>query len=100
MLPFLCPEIFPESLLPPLANYLKNPKASTGSDVVLTRALLGYNNTPEASYLFEVAEGSLFRYQKKTYQKGRKRRTRFECIELSSKRLYLFNQNAQITLIQ
>ncbi|MDP6922757.1 MAG: sprT domain-containing protein, partial [Lutibacter sp.] len=62
--------------------------------------LLGYNNTPEASYLFEVAEGSLFRYQKKTYQKGRKRRTRFECIELSSKRLYLFNQNAQITLIQ
>ena len=39
MLPFVQPSIYPTTILPLLANYLKNPKASTGSDVKLTYAL-------------------------------------------------------------
>ena len=41
MLPFLHPTIFPNHMLTPLAHYLKNPKASTDSDVKLSLALKG-----------------------------------------------------------
>lgn len=100
MLPFLQPTIFPIKLLPYLANYLKNPKASTGSDVHLTYALKQYDADSDKSIIQELQPGSLFTYNKKTYKKGTTRRTRIECLELASKRVYLFNQNAEVTLIQ
>ncbi|SDY01745.1 hypothetical protein SAMN05444411_11410 [Lutibacter oricola] len=100
MLPFIQPEIYPLDILPHLANYLKNPKASTGSDVNLTRALLKYNANSTKNYIFEIEQNSIFVYNKKTYKKGKKRRTRFECLELKSKKLYLFNQNAEVELIK
>ena len=100
MLPFLQPAIFPEYLLPFLANYLKNPKASTGSDVQLTYALNKYSDNSEKSFIFELQNGSLFLFKDKTYKKGAKRRTRYECVEMNSKKTYLFNQNAQVTLCE
>ncbi|SNR62344.1 SprT-like domain-containing protein [Lutibacter flavus] len=96
MLPFINPTIYPENILPLLANYLKNPKASTGSDVSLTYALKQFDENSEKSFIFEIACGSNFIFKNKIYKKGNLRRTRFECIELSSKRTYLFNQNAEI----
>ena len=39
MLPFLNPEVFPNNLLPLLANHFKNPKASSDTDVKLSLAL-------------------------------------------------------------
>ncbi len=98
MLPFLQPSIFPQELLPYLANYLKNPKASTGADIKLTYALNQYNKPNNKNFIFEIPEGSIFTFKNKEYKKGAKRRTRFECIEITSKKVYLFNQNAEITL--
>ncbi|SNR53049.1 SprT-like family protein [Lutibacter agarilyticus] len=100
MLPFLQPSIFPEELLPYLANYLKNPKASTGSDVHLTYALKQFDTASNTTIMVEIAHGSLFMYNNKTYKKGNTRRTRIECIELNSKKTYLFNQNAEVILLQ
>lgn len=100
MLPFLQPSIFPEELLPYLANYLKNPKASTGSDAHLTYALKQFDKKSDATIIVEIAHGSLFTYNNKTYKKGKLRRTRIECIELNSKRTYLFNRNAEVILLQ
>lgn len=99
MLPFVQPTIFPEQVLPHLANYLKNPKASTGSDVKLTYALKQYDKKTDATIIFKLASGSFFSYNNKTYQKGALRRTRIECVEMSSKKTYLFNQNAEVVLI-
>ena len=100
MLPFLQPSIFPQKLLPYLANYLKNPKASTGSDVHLTYALKQFDAESDATIIVEITHGSLFTYNNKTYKKGNTRRTRIECIELQSKKTYLFNQNAEVILLQ
>lgn len=100
MLPFLQPSIFPQQLLPYLANYLKNPKASTGSDVHLSYALKQFDEKSDKHLIFEIDQGSLFNYNNKTYKKGNTRRTRIECIELSSKKVYLFNQNAEVILLQ
>jgi hypothetical protein len=99
MLPFVQPTIFPQKLLPYLANYLINPKASTGSDVNLTYVLKQYDAILDKNFIFEIPFGSIFTFNKKTYKKGKLRRTRFECLELHSKKVYLFNQNAEINLI-
>jgi SprT protein len=100
MLPFLQPSIFPSELLPYLANYLKNPKASTGSDVNLTFALKQYDEKSGKNFIFELQHGSIFSFNNKSFKKGNKRRTRFECLEINSNRIYLFNQNAEVEFIK
>ncbi len=96
MLPFIQPLIYPQELLPVLANYFKNPKASTGADVKLTYALKQFDENTGKSFIFELNEGNLFNFKGKTYKKGATRRTRIECVEMHSKRTYLFNQNAEV----
>lgn len=100
MLPFLQPTIFPNNVLPVLANYLKNPKASTSSDVNLTYALKQYDEMSGKNFIFELQHGSIFTFNNKSYKKGNIRRTRFECVELSSNKTYLFNQNAEVIILK
>ncbi|MGB4742046.1 MAG: SprT-like domain-containing protein [Flavobacteriaceae bacterium] len=100
MLPFIRPEIFPNDVLPLLAMHFKNPKASSDSDPVLALKLKQYDAPNGKTFIFEVPEGATFRlYNGKLFQKGSKRRTRFECTELASGRLYVFNPNAEVELI-
>lgn len=97
MLPFLRPEIYPNEILPHLAKYLKNPKASTDADVNLSLALRG--NVAEAgkNFIFEIPVGDLFEFKSTIYKRGNKRRTRFECLNMTNKRVYLFNQNVEVS---
>ena len=99
MLPFVNPSIFPMSILPHLANYLKNPKASTDSDVNLSLAMKQFNEKSDKSFIFEIPLNSTFLFKNKAYIRKNKRRTRFECLELNTKRIYLFNQNAEVELV-
>jgi hypothetical protein len=99
MLPFLTPEIYPDSILKPLAHYLKNPKASTGSDVSLTLALKGNIASTGKCFIFDVPYGNSFAFNNKLYKRGKKRRTRYECIQIESQKMYLFNQNAEVKII-
>ena len=100
MLPFIRPEVFPNDVLPLLAMHFKNPKASSDSDPVLALKLKQYDTPNGKTFIFEAPEGAAFRlYNGKLFRKGPKRRTRFECTELSSGRLYVFNPNAEVELI-
>ena len=100
MLPFLNPEIFPEHLLPILANHFKNPKASSDTDVQLALALKAFDDSQDRTFVFEVPLGSSFKlYNGKIFKKGNKRRKRYECYEIKSGRTYLFNPNAEVELI-
>ena len=96
MLPFLRPEIYPSEILPFLATYLKNPKASTDTDVNLSLVLKG--NVAEAgnNFIFEIPFGSFFEFKNVIYKRGNKRRTRFECLNMNTKKVYLFNQNVEV----
>ena len=101
MLPFIRPEVFPNDVLPLLAMHFKNPKASSDSDPVLALKLKQYDTPNGKTFIFEVPQGSTFQlYKEKLFRKGPKRRTRFECTELSSGRLYVFNPNAEVDLIE
>ena len=99
MLPFLSPTIYPKELLPYLANYLKNPKASTDSDVQLALALKKYSEPSDKSFIFEIPFDTNFLFKNRIFRRGNKRRTRYECLELKTKKIYLFNQNAEVELV-
>jgi len=100
MLPFLNPIIFPEPLLPMLAKHFKNPKATSDSDATLALALKQFDAPNNKTYVFEVPLGSRFKlYNGKVFQKGNKRTKRFECVEVKTGRLYLFNPNAEVELL-
>ncbi|THD69886.1 sprT domain-containing protein [Robertkochia marina] len=100
MLPYIRPEIFPSSLLPVIANHFRNPKASSDTDARLSVALKAFDPDNDKNYIFEIPHGSLFRiYNGKVFKKGNKRVKRFECIEVSSGKIYLFQPNAEVELL-
>lgn len=100
MLPFLNPEIFPNAILPLLAKHFKNPKASSDTDVNLAIALKQFDAPNNKTYVFEVPLGSMFKmYNGKVFKKGNKRVKRIECIEVATGKLYLFNPNAEVELL-
>ncbi|RSK40637.1 SprT-like domain-containing protein [Mangrovimonas spongiae] len=100
MLPFLNPSIFPAELLPLLAKHFKNPKASSDTDVTLSLALKQFDEPNDKTYIFEIPFGSTFKlYNGRVFKKGNKRVKRYECVEVTTGRLYLFNPNAEVELI-
>ena len=97
MLPFLNPDIFPNELLPILAYHFKNPKASSDTDLQLALALKSYDQQNGKNYIFEVPLGHSFKlYNGRVFKKGKKRTKRYECVEVKTGKLYLFNPNAEI----
>ncbi len=100
MLPFLNPTIFPKHLLPLLANHFKNPKASSDTDTKLALTLKQFDAPNDKTYIFEVPLGSIFKmYNGRVFKKGVKRIKRYECLELKSGQVYLFNPNAEVEII-
>jgi hypothetical protein len=101
MVPFIRPEIFPPNLLPLLARHFKNPKASSDTDATLSLALKQYDAENDKNYIFELPYGSVFRISNgKIFKKIAQRVKRYECLEISSGRTYLFNPNAEVELLK
>jgi hypothetical protein len=100
MLPFIHPAIFPNNLLPLIANHFRNPKASSDTDARLSIVLKQFDPENDKNYIFEIPFGSSFRlYNGKVFKKGNKKVKRYECVELSTGRVYLFNPNAEVELL-
>ncbi|PWG06483.1 SprT-like domain-containing protein [Polaribacter aquimarinus] len=99
MLPFLHPEIYPKEILPLLAKYLKNPKASTDADVNLSLVLKENKAENGKSFIFAIPEGMFFVFKDIIYKRGKKRRTRYECLNTKNQKVYLFNQNVEVKKI-
>lgn len=96
MLPLLNPEVFPKDLLPYLANYLRNPKASTDSDFKLAEVLLSYSDQKEVLRVNMLEEKAKFEYNNHIFQKLHKRRTRILCKRLKDGKSFLFSPNTPI----
>ncbi len=100
MVPFIRPEIFPNQLLPLLARHFKNPSASSDTDATLALALKQFDQQNDKNYVFEIPYGSTFRiHNGKIFKKIALRTKRYECLEISSGRVYLFNPNAEVELL-
>lgn len=100
MLPYIHPEVFPSRLLPVIAHHFKNPRASSDTDEKLALALKQYDPANDKNYIFELPLGSVFRlYNGRIFKKGNKRVKRYECVELNTGKIYLFNPNAEVELL-
>jgi len=100
MLPFVNPEIYSDEILPFLAGYLINPKASTDADLKLSLILKQYDKQTNKSFIFEIPFESKFQHNNKIFVKGNKRRTRYECVEVQTDRKYMFHANAEVDLLK
>ncbi len=100
MLPFLKPEIFPDKILSELASYLINPKASSDGSVNLSLAFRKFDVNSDKTLIFEIPVRSKFQYRNRTFIKGKKRRTKYECVEFLTDRKYIFHPHAEVELIK
>ena len=97
MIPFISPNIFPSKLLGIVANHFKNPSASSDIDPILTIALKDFDKEKSVIFVFEIPIGSIFRTKDgRIFQKGRKRIKCFECIEINTKKIYIFQPHAEV----
>lgn len=98
---FYWPEIFPHQLLPLLARHFRNPKASSDTDATLSLALKQYDEkVSDKNYIFELPIGAKFRiHNGKVFKKIALRIKRYECIELQTGRIYLFQPNAEVEVL-
>ena len=101
MQPFYEKDIFPPDVKQAIINYLDNPAASSCSDLNLYRSLRKYDALKEAVHTVEkLPLNSLFKLKDgRVFRKEEKLRKRYKCIEISSKRIYLFSPVAEVEVI-
>jgi SprT protein len=100
MVPFIRPEVFPRELLPLLARHFKNPKASSDTDTTLALALKQYDPATDKNYVFQIPYGSTFRiHNGRVFKKIALRVKLYECQEIATGKIYLFNPNAEVELL-
>lgn len=101
MLPFLRPDIFPNDVLPVLARHFKNPTASSDTDAVLSVALKKYDAATDKNYIFELVQGAVFVTDNgRKFKKGKKLRKRYQCLEMETGKVYLFQPNVQVEVLK
>jgi hypothetical protein len=102
MQPFFDQNVFPPDVKQAITNYLNNPAASSCSDLNLYRSLRQYDAPKEsmltveklpANAVFKIKDGRVFR-------KGEQLRKRFKCVEVSTKRVYLFSPVAEVEVLE
>lgn len=88
---FLQKSIFPKDIVHALKVYIKNPGASTCSSPLLLETLKGYDIENGLEFVKNIGVGNDFLNHKgELFKVQRKRRTRWECVMLESKDIYLF----------
>jgi hypothetical protein len=98
--PFLETEIFPQPLLTPLKKHMQNAKATFATDANLTMALREFDPPNNKKCIFELKQGTLFNTQEgRVFSKDAKRRTRFVCTCIKTKKQYLFPPFVEVSPI-
>ena len=97
LLPFLCPNVFPDPICSILARHMKNPKASTDRDFDLVMALKTFDKNKFQTFIYQIENGVMFQiHNGKKFIKIKKRRTRFECKEVITGKIYVFSPHAEV----
>ncbi|GHB45609.1 hypothetical protein GCM10008106_28290 [Mongoliitalea lutea] len=102
MYPVFTTEVFPLDILLPLGKYMRNPKASTGSDHQLIKAIRAFDSNRDESLIFlmDLKVGEQFILQQRTFVKKESRRTRVLCEEVPSGSRYLISGRAEVLPIE
>ena len=101
MQPFLQNGSFPDDINRVLVRSLINSKASSTSDIELSRVLKFYDKPSHEIHVEDLSEGAIFQMANgKQFRKGERIRTRFKCQNLQNKRFYLFHPLTQVSPIE
>jgi len=97
MMPLIEQDVFPEDLKMALVSHLKNPKASSNSDIRLVKALSKYDERAiNTVFLDEMTTGQHFIWDKREFIKDETIRKRILCYDTRSRKKYLFNPIARV----
>lgn len=97
LIPVLEQKELPTSIEAALLNSLNNLKASSCTDIHLTRALRAFNENNDALELLEnIGNNVHFRLGEKTFQRGILRRRKYLCKEVNTGKQYLVNRLAEV----
>ncbi len=89
---FLEMDVFPADLAEALEQSLFNSKASSHSDIRLSRVLHKYDKTSGGVKVEDLPENAVFRTETgRRFRKGPRQRIRFKCQNLDNGRFYLFH---------
>ena len=102
MQPFFEKDIFPADVKHAITSYLNNPAASSCSDLNLYRSLRKYDAPKESVLTVEkVPLKALFKIKGgRVFRKEEQLRKRFKCVEIATKRVYLFSPVAEVELVE
>lgn len=98
--PFLNESVFPPEVLYTLKKYMNNPAASSCSDADLQRVLRRYDANQDLKLLEDLPMHAYFELNGRIFKKGKLLRKRFECLEMSSKKLYLVSNIAEVKQVE
>jgi hypothetical protein len=98
---FIEHNVFPDDIRNVLLQSLHNPAASSCADEALLRILRRYDAKKEhALFVEDVPAGTFFQtHDGRIFQKGERVRKRFRCLEVATKRLYLFSPVYEVELL-
>jgi SprT protein len=98
---FLQKKIFPADVESTLMHSLKNPAASSCGDEKLLRVLRNYDPKKEGHVLVEQLQaGEKFMIKDgRVFIRGEKQRTRIKCMEVATKKWYLFSGVYEVMLM-
>ena len=99
--PFLTTDIFPLEVFSALRMYMKNPAASSCSDMNLLKTLKLHDEQSDIIFIEYLPRNALFLYNgSRIFQKGERIRKRFKCREISSGSVYLFNPLTEVEIFE
>lgn len=99
---FLSHGVFPDDIKNVLLQSLHNPAASSCADEALLRTLKNYDKKENGHRPFveSLPAGTLFKTgDGRVFQKGERLRKRYRCVEVATKRVYLFSGVYEVDLV-
>lgn len=101
MQPFFEKNVFPSEIQQAITRYLNNPAASSCSDLDLYRSLRKYDtHKPSVVTVEKLPMKSIFKIKDgRVFQKEEQLRKRFRCVEVSTRKVYLFSPVAEVELV-
>jgi SprT protein len=98
--PLVSAHVLPNTVVNALNSYLKNPRASSCSDLNLSRALATFDDN-ELPTVEMLKEGSIFILNNgKVFRKGPKLRKRYKCLCLTDDKWYYVNPVVNVKVEQ
>lgn len=93
--------IFPDDLHKVISKSIINSKASSTSDIKLSRILKTYDDKSDGIHLEDLPENTIFQTESGSkFKKGKKRRIRYLCLNIKNNRQYLFHPLASVVEVR